>query len=577
MRPPLEGGGDALRVTNDLHTGGEVARHVQTQLTNSLDIRSAHQFFQPSGGEAHLPSFAGFSGGSEHAAVHAAMKVGEQTAMAAAQHAGSQAISPIIQMIMRMPGHLGLVTSFFEALSHFFAPAQDMLSNLFDHSLLAAHAEGALNSASAVGDHLDIDMSLLPGDAPIFDMDGGLGDSLGSGSDLAGGGDLASNDYSPFSTVEDNALAADDAMNVNGFMDVSNPQFEQSASSLTGSGMDHMPTDQQYLAWDNTSATFHPQFGNSNALPQTPDPSQMQMQQPLQMQQPAAMQQMAPAQGADASQLPQAPTDAAARGDLINDGQPHAAQDGTQVAQQGDGQAEAPVEYTVKPGDNLWDIARHHFGDGSRWTEIYHANTEVIGADPRLIHPGATLQLPGSDTIASGDYTVQPGDNLWDISRHHLGGGEHWPDLYHANEGVVGSNPDLIHPGQHLSLNGQGGEQIASADAGHHAAATHTAHHATHHASHAQTHVAHSGTSHGAHAADHAADNKVADASSHQKIAHATQPHSAQTAQVEGSQQVPQALAHSPGGAETGMHAQQMSLDQSQLQAEQPQLDTPNK
>ncbi|MEK8171199.1 LysM domain-containing protein [Streptomyces sp. M19] len=46
---------------------------------------------------------------------------------------------------------------------------------------------------------------------------------------------------------------------------------------------------------------------------------------------------------------------------------------------------------------------------------------------------------------------VRPGDNLSVIAeRHDLAGG--WPALYAANEGVVGSDPDLILPGQRLDL-----------------------------------------------------------------------------------------------------------------------------
>jgi nucleoid-associated protein YgaU len=48
-------------------------------------------------------------------------------------------------------------------------------------------------------------------------------------------------------------------------------------------------------------------------------------------------------------------------------------------------------------------------------------------------------------------YTVRPGDNLWSIAlRHHVPGG--WPALYRLNHWTVGSNPNLIFPGQVLHL-----------------------------------------------------------------------------------------------------------------------------
>ncbi|MBD0708593.1 MULTISPECIES: transglycosylase family protein [unclassified Streptomyces] len=51
----------------------------------------------------------------------------------------------------------------------------------------------------------------------------------------------------------------------------------------------------------------------------------------------------------------------------------------------------------------------------------------------------------------SGAYTVKPGDNLSDIAQENeLPGG--WTALYDANRGTVGTDPDLILPGQSLEL-----------------------------------------------------------------------------------------------------------------------------
>ncbi len=52
---------------------------------------------------------------------------------------------------------------------------------------------------------------------------------------------------------------------------------------------------------------------------------------------------------------------------------------------------------------------------------------------------------------ADGDYTVRPGDTLSAIAQaHRLPGG--WAALYEGNEGVIGSDADLIKPGQLLDL-----------------------------------------------------------------------------------------------------------------------------
>ncbi|GAA0591410.1 transglycosylase family protein [Streptomyces crystallinus] len=58
----------------------------------------------------------------------------------------------------------------------------------------------------------------------------------------------------------------------------------------------------------------------------------------------------------------------------------------------------------------------------------------------------------GAGDVLGADYTVRPGDNLWDISRaHKVEGG--WSALYKANEKTIGSDPNLILPGQNLDLN----------------------------------------------------------------------------------------------------------------------------
>lgn len=50
--------------------------------------------------------------------------------------------------------------------------------------------------------------------------------------------------------------------------------------------------------------------------------------------------------------------------------------------------------YTVKPGDNLWDIAKKQYGSGAAYKKIYEANKGVIGGNPNLIYPGQKLTLP---------------------------------------------------------------------------------------------------------------------------------------------------------------------------------------
>lgn len=47
----------------------------------------------------------------------------------------------------------------------------------------------------------------------------------------------------------------------------------------------------------------------------------------------------------------------------------------------------------VQPGNSLWRIARHRYGEGQRFTTIYSANKEQI-RDPNLIYPGQVFAMP---------------------------------------------------------------------------------------------------------------------------------------------------------------------------------------
>jgi nucleoid-associated protein YgaU len=56
-------------------------------------------------------------------------------------------------------------------------------------------------------------------------------------------------------------------------------------------------------------------------------------------------------------------------------------------------------------------------------------------------------------------YTVVPGDCLWAIASHRLGGGatgrdidRAWRAIYEFNRDAIGSDPNLIHPGLVLAL-----------------------------------------------------------------------------------------------------------------------------
>lgn len=53
----------------------------------------------------------------------------------------------------------------------------------------------------------------------------------------------------------------------------------------------------------------------------------------------------------------------------------------------------ATQTYTVKAGDSLSKIAKQLYGDAHAWRKIYQANTDKI-KNPDLIHPGQVLTIP---------------------------------------------------------------------------------------------------------------------------------------------------------------------------------------
>lgn len=52
-----------------------------------------------------------------------------------------------------------------------------------------------------------------------------------------------------------------------------------------------------------------------------------------------------------------------------------------------------PATYTVKEGDALYTIAKRFYNDGAKWRELYEKNKSTIGGNPDLIIPGQVLTL----------------------------------------------------------------------------------------------------------------------------------------------------------------------------------------
>jgi murein DD-endopeptidase MepM/ murein hydrolase activator NlpD len=104
-------------------------------------------------------------------------------------------------------------------------------------------------------------------------------------------------------------------------------------------------------------------------------------------------------------------------------------------------------KYTVKKGDTLSGIARDQKVQGG-WQALYAANKSVVGSNPNLIYPGQKLTLPAVK------YVVKKGDTLSKIATDlKIEGG--WKTLYDNNKDVIGDDPNFILPGMALSVTGK--------------------------------------------------------------------------------------------------------------------------
>lgn len=81
--------------------------------------------------------------------------------------------------------------------------------------------------------------------------------------------------------------------------------------------------------------------------------------------------------------------------------------------------------------------------------------TKTCSIDISLSRPQASMdstRAVSSNAPSGGSYTVVKGDCLSSIARRYYGKASKWPVIYNANKAVIGGNPNLIYPGQVLTI-----------------------------------------------------------------------------------------------------------------------------
>ena len=111
------------------------------------------------------------------------------------------------------------------------------------------------------------------------------------------------------------------------------------------------------------------------------------------------------------------------------------------------------IEYIIKKGDTLSEIAKKYNCTISTLTSLNNIK------NPNLIYVGHKLKIPKISAINNGNnnsnksslikYTVKKGDNLSTIAKKY---NTTWKKIYNDNNKVIGSNPNLIKPGQILEI-----------------------------------------------------------------------------------------------------------------------------
>ncbi|MCP4254411.1 MAG: LysM peptidoglycan-binding domain-containing protein [Candidatus Scalindua sp.] len=119
--------------------------------------------------------------------------------------------------------------------------------------------------------------------------------------------------------------------------------------------------------------------------------------------------------------------------------------------------------YKVQSNDNLFKIARKHYGDGQKWNRIFEANRDSMPdsnslyVGQELLIPDITIEKEASEVVLapvsgrrekrSSDvvtHTVQAGDTLYRIAEKYYDNPGIWNVIFEANEDTIDDEGSLI-------------------------------------------------------------------------------------------------------------------------------------
>ena len=91
----------------------------------------------------------------------------------------------------------------------------------------------------------------------------------------------------------------------------------------------------------------------------------------------------------------------------------------------------------------VWGTAKTQYEKNLIWDEI----KKVGGENPTDI----MADIKVADTSVYARHTVVSGNTLGKIAKHYYGNAMKYPAIFDANRNIL-SNPNVIHPGQHLVI-----------------------------------------------------------------------------------------------------------------------------